>query len=39
LAVNGEELQPGDGAHVHEVAALHLQAQGNSVRALVFDLP
>jgi Pirin-related protein len=39
LAVNGEELQPGDGAHVHEVAALHLHAQENPVRALVFDLP
>lgn len=39
LAVNGEQLQPGDGAHVHKVAACHLQAHDTPVRALVFDLP
>lgn len=39
LTVDGEILQPGDGAQLENLSALHLQAGEHKVRALVFDLP
>jgi quercetin 2,3-dioxygenase len=39
LAVGGEQLKPGDGAAIDDVAELQLVAGTSPVRALVFDLP
>lgn len=39
LRVNDEVVKPGDGAKLEDIENLLLQAQGNAVKAIVFDLP
>lgn len=39
LVVEGETLRPGDGAKIAGVTQLAFSAQGQAVKALVFDLP
>jgi redox-sensitive bicupin YhaK (pirin superfamily) len=39
LALEGEVLQAGDGAHLREVEMLKMRAGNGPVKALVFDLP
>jgi len=39
LLVNDEIVKPGDGARLENIENLLMQAQGNTVKALVFDLP
>lgn len=39
LLVNDEIVKPGDGAKLENVESLVMQAQGNAVKAIVFDLP
>jgi redox-sensitive bicupin YhaK (pirin superfamily) len=39
LAIEGEILQPGDGAKIEDINNLVMAAQQQAVKALVFDLP
>ena len=39
LLVNDEVVKPGDGAKLESIESLMMKAQGNAVKAIVFDLP
>ncbi|MCE9686626.1 pirin family protein [Shewanella sp. AS16] len=39
LTLDGQPLQPGDGARVTEISELRLASRASAVEALVFDLP